>query len=76
MGVKPGDMVDIAEAVRHVHLLANKPFRSLASSELYKHLRLAPDWSKPKGLKHDLEAIHPWFKSLAIEQALERLSQL
>lgn len=70
-GLRPRINVDLASAARFMHLLLDKPYKSLQNSDLYKRLQSAPNFGNKSALIRDLEQIKPYFFRVAWQAPLQ-----
>ena len=63
-GIKPRVTVDIAPIARFMHLVLDKPYRSLSYSDLYKKLQAIPHCGHRKRFIRDLERIKACFRQI------------
>lgn len=70
-GLRPRINIDLASVGRFMHLLLDKPYKSLQNSDLYKRLQTAPNFENKSALIRDLEHIKPFFFRVAWQAPLQ-----
>ena len=64
-GIKPRINVELAPIALFMHLILDKPYKSLQNSDFYKRLQTVPNFQNSKKLIRDLEHIKPFFLRVA-----------